>query len=226
MIKAVILDLDDTLCLTEEACFNMENEVLISMGRKAMPRDLHRSTWGRPLFEAIVDRSPGIDIDLFRKAYEPLIDEYVTTGKLDAIPPENVQALKQLAASGKSLLVLTSRENSELAHILKPAHVLSGHIETFYFKDNMQYHKPDPRAFAHIEHQHGWKPNECIYVGDSIGDAVSAKGAGLWFIASLESGLRTRLDFADYAVDAYVQVFPEVVKAVQMIDELEKASNG
>jgi len=41
VIKAVVIDLDDTLCLTEEACFDMENEVLVKMGLKPMSRDIH-----------------------------------------------------------------------------------------------------------------------------------------------------------------------------------------
>jgi phosphoglycolate phosphatase-like HAD superfamily hydrolase len=38
MIRAVIVDVDDTLCLTEEASFALENEVLSRMGRPPMPR--------------------------------------------------------------------------------------------------------------------------------------------------------------------------------------------
>lgn len=31
MIKLVIIDIDDTLCLTERACFSLENEIGISL---------------------------------------------------------------------------------------------------------------------------------------------------------------------------------------------------
>lgn len=68
MIEAVVIDLDDTLCLTEAACFEMENEVLERMGRLPMPREVHLETWGRPLFEAISDRAPGIDVEAFKTA--------------------------------------------------------------------------------------------------------------------------------------------------------------
>ena len=45
-IRAVIVDVDDALCLTEEASFHLENEVLVQMGRPPMPRALHLATWG------------------------------------------------------------------------------------------------------------------------------------------------------------------------------------
>ena len=68
MIKAVALDIDDTACLTEAARFELENSVLAQMGLAPMSREVHVQTWGRPLFEAIMDRSPGIDVDAFKEA--------------------------------------------------------------------------------------------------------------------------------------------------------------
>lgn len=61
-----------------------------------------------------------------------------------------------------------------------------------------------------------------MYVGDAISDAIASKGAGLHFIASLESGLRTRKDFADYNVDVFIDTFSEVVAAVSEIERLQK----
>lgn len=221
MIKAVILDLDDTLCLTEAACFEMENEVLRAMGRREMSREIHKATWGKKLFEAIEDRSPGIDTIEFRMAYAPIIRKYTEEGKLDALPEENYSALDELILMGKQLVVLTSRTHGELEHLLAPDHHLAERVETFYYEENMQYHKPDPRAFEHIEREHGWKPDECVYVGDSLSDAQAAKDAGLHFIASLEGGLRTEANFLkqpDAPVDVFITRFPDVIDAVQRLD--------
>lgn len=218
-IKAVILDLDDTLCLTEAACFEMENTVLQNMGRAPMSRQLHQDTWGKPLFEVIPKRSPGVDIVAFRAAYVPIIAEFTSSGKLDAIPEQNLTALDQLTKLGKQLVVLTSRTHDELKHMLDPIHPLASRVAHYYHKDNMQYHKPDPRAFDHIEREHGWKPDECVYVGDSVGDAAAATGGGLHFVASLESGLRAREDFSAYNVDAFINTFPEIVEAVKLIEQ-------
>lgn len=109
MIEAVVIDLDDTLCLTEAVCFDMENEVLQRIGRPPMPRDLHVETWGKPLFDVIGVRSPGVDVEAFRDAYHPIIAEYTASGKLDSIPDENYGALDRLIGLGKSLMILTSR---------------------------------------------------------------------------------------------------------------------
>jgi len=218
MIKAVILDFDDTLCLTQRAGFALENETLAKMGRPPMSLDIHKATWGQPLPEAIKVRSPGISAEVFLKTFAPLMKQYFLEGKIDHVSEANLAALHQLAHNNKTLLLVTSRTHEEVEHILHADHVLSKHIEAFYYRGNMDYHKPDPRAFELIERNHNWKPEECVYVGDSLSDAASAKGAGLHFIASLESGLRSKEDFANYPVDAFITTFPEVVTAVSAIE--------
>lgn len=218
MIEAVVIDFDDTLCLTEAACFEMENETLVKMGRPAMEREVHIKTWGQPLFDAISVRSPGIDVEAFKAAYHPVIADYIKNGKLDAIPEANYLALDKLIAMGKALFVLTSRTHGELKHLLEPDHLLASRVKTFYYKDNMQYHKPDPRAFDELISDNGLTPSRCVYVGDSIGDSVAAKEAGLLFVASLESGLREKQDFDEEKVDAYIQRFPDIVAVLKNLD--------
>ena len=220
MIKAVVIDFDDTLCLTEENCFELENEVLIRMGREPMSREIHLKTWGKPLFETISTRSPGLDVNEFSRNYHQVIEEYVSSGKLDAIPKPNLAALDTLSANGKQLMILTSRTHVELKHILEPAHALAKRIDAFYYKDNMEFHKPDPRAFAELLKHHSLLPGDCVYVGDSISDADAANEAGLKFICSLESGIRSKVDFKNHCVDAFIHAFPDVVKVVKELDSL------
>jgi len=218
MIEAVVIDLDDTLCLTEAACFEMENETLTQMGRAPMSRELHIATWGQPLFDIISTRSPGINLEEFKAAYHPIIAEYTRSGKLDTIPAENYAALDRLTEMGKLLLVLTSRTHTELQHLLEPDHLLASRVKTFYYRDNMQYHKPDPRAFDELLADNGLHPANCVYVGDSVSDATASNEAGLLFIASLESGLRQKKDFDGKNVDAFIPRFPDIVDAVAALD--------
>lgn len=219
MIKAVVIDVDDTLCLTEAASFELENTALIRMGREPMPRSIHIATWGKPLFEAIVTRSPGVDVEAFKVEYHPAIAEFIADGRLDAIPEENYVALDSLIEAGMQIMLLTSRTHGEFRHILEPDHLLASRVTAFYYKDNMQFHKPDPRAFDELLQAHNLLPESCIYVGDSPSDAQASNEAGLHFIASLESGIRQRQDFDGFRVDGFINRFPEVVNAVAQINK-------
>jgi phosphoglycolate phosphatase len=221
MIRAVVLDVDDTLCLTEAVCFDLENDVLARIGRPPMPRSVHRATWGMTLFAALPLRSPGVDLDAFAGAYDAVRDAYVAAGRLDAIPEANLAALDRLVRDGRLVLLLTSRTAAEVAHLLAPDHRLAARLAagrpggtTVYHGGNMRYAKPDARAFDELLADTGLAPQQCVYVGDSPGDAQAATGAGLRFVACLEGGIRSRADFAAYPVDAFVDTFPAVVEVV------------
>jgi phosphoglycolate phosphatase len=215
MIEAVIYDVDDTLCSTEAAAFELENHVLVQMGRIPMEREIHIETWGRPLEEAIALRSPGVDMDTFVALYSETVPQRVASGLLDVIPEASYQSLDRLKAAGKLGVIVTSRAQFELQHMLDAAHPLATRIADFYHKGNTAYHKPDPRVFDELFAKYDQlSPERCVYVGDSVTDAQAANEAGLLFVASLESGLRSREDFADYKVAAFIGRFAEIADTV------------
>lgn len=218
MIKAVIFDIDDTFSLTEAVSFEIENAILQRMGQAPMSRKVHLETWEQPLSKALAIRSPGTDAEAFKAAYFPLIDEYTRSGKLDIIPDANYEALDKLAELDKTLMILTSRTHKRVMHMLEPNHLLAGRVKAFYYRDNLRFRKPDPRVFDELLKDTGLLPEHCVYVGDAVKDCQAAKGAGLHFIACLESGLRQQQDFAGVPVDIFIDKFPDVVSAVQSLD--------
>jgi len=219
MIKAVILDFDDTLTLTEEACYRLGNDVLKQMGRPKMDRKVHMETWGQQIFEVMGVRSPGIDLEEFKKIYSKVLDEYINSGNFDQIPETNFETLRQIEKQGKHLAILTGRSKAELRHILVEEHLLNGLIKEFYHQDNLCYQKPDPRTFDDIINKNNLKPAECVYVGDSLNDAKAALGAKMNFIATLESGLRKKEDFTKLGVDYFIYKFPDLLKAIKCLDK-------
>jgi len=219
MIEAVIVDVDDTLCLTEAASFDLENDVLARMGRPPMSRAIHLATWGEPLLDAMPYRSPGLDLARFAALFPAEHQRYLAEGRLDVIPAENLEALDALAAPGRTIMLLTSRAEAEVRHLLEPGHALAGRVTGAYHQGNTKFRKPDPRVFDELLAETGFRPERCVYVGDSPGDAVAAAGAGLRFIACLESGVRRADEFEPRFVSAVVATFPEVVAAVDGLEQ-------
>lgn len=216
-LSAIIIDFDDTLCMTEEACFELENEVLRRMGRQAQSREVHRQTWGPQLEVAMQTRSPGIDMGEFWRVLDVVRPEFIAAGRFDQVSQASLEALDTLASDGYRLFILTSRVEREVLHLLDPSHHLAGRITEIYHADNTTHIKPDPRAFDALLATHNLSPEECIYVGDSPSDGIAAKGAGMHFIASFESGLRTSDDFADIAIDATISHFTELPAAIKSL---------
>ncbi|MEV4347123.1 HAD hydrolase-like protein [Actinoplanes sp. NPDC049596] len=214
MIKAVIVDVDDTLCLTEAASFELENEVLARMGRPPMTREVHLATWGETLLAAMPLRSPGVDLELFAELFPVLHQRYLAEGRLDVIPAENLAALDRLVESGCTILLLTSRTEAEVRHLLAPDHVLAGRVTGAYHQGNTRFRKPDPRVFDELLAETGLRAEHCVYVGDSPGDAVAAGGAGIRFVACLQSGVRRLDEFDPRYVTASVDSFPEIPSVI------------
>lgn len=210
MIKLVILDIDDTLTMSENAWFHIENNVAKSLGLPLMDREAYRKRWGTPVREAIAMRAPKEAVEAFMKELIRVTPALVAKGEVDIITKENLKTLDEIKSLGKHLAVLTSREFFEMEHFLKPSHPLNKTIEAFYYRDNSLYLKPDPRIFNKILQDFKMWPEEALYVGDTVGDALCAKGAGLHFIALLESGLKKREDFATIPVDFFANSFPEI----------------
>ena len=219
-IKAVINDIDGNLILSEEPCWHLENEIFRQMKLPPMTRQIHHDTWGMKLGEAVIVRSNGkADVETFWQLFPKVYQQFVESGRLDSVTKENLAAIKQIRLMKLGHIVLTSRTSVERAHLMNPKSPLASVTDAFYYKENMKYQKPDPRAFEHIESEHGLKPSECVYVGDQPTDAIAANGAGLYFIANLEEGLRSKEDFADYRVNAYIDKFtdlPAVLKDISM----------
>lgn len=88
-------------------------------------------------------------------------------------------------------------------------------VKAFYYRDKIQYHKPDPRAFDELLNEHELSPEHCVYVGDSVSDAIASKEAGLLFVANLESGLRQKENFINTTVDAYIRSFPDIINIIK-----------
>ncbi|BCY14142.1 hypothetical protein L3i22_092300 [Actinoplanes sp. L3-i22] len=210
----MIVDVDDTLCLTEAASFELENDVLAALGRPPMSRAVHRATWGEILLDAMPHRSPGVDLDRFAALFPIWHQRYLAEGRLDVIPPENLATLDRLVLDGRTVLLLTSRTEPEVRHLLEPDHVLAGRVAGAYHQGNTRFRKPDPRAFDELLIETGLSPERCVYVGDSPGDALAAGGAGIRFIACLQSGVRGLDDFDPRYVTAAVDTFPEILSAI------------
>lgn len=129
----------------------------------------------------------------------------------NAVSEENLATLKALKKQGVKIAILTSRTLPEVKHFMRENHPLHAVLDGFYHRDNLQFLKPDPRVFNKALTDFQVTPQECVYIGDAVSDAVAAKGAGMHFIAVLESGLRKKEDFKNSNVDFFANTFSEIL---------------
>jgi HAD superfamily hydrolase (TIGR01549 family) len=214
MIKLVTVDFDGTLCMTEESTYFIENEVAVQMGHEPMSREVHKKTWGQELEMAIQERVPGINTEKFMKLLYEAHMIAVEEERIDAVSPENIEALDKILENNLKLALLTSRSIDEANHLMHQTHPLNARMEKFYYKENSDFLKPDPRVFEKALKDFDVEPSEVVYVGDAVSDAIAAKGAGLHFVAVLESGVRVKKDFKNLGVDYFATTFFEATNYI------------
>lgn len=222
MIKLVVIDFDDCLCQTEEACFHFENAVAGSLGLPPMTREVHRSNWGVPLAQAIPQRIPGVDSEEFMRQFAVLLPQYIANGTFDPITDGTLSTLRQLRRQQRTVCIFTARVKTEIKHLVAANHPLHGLIDHWYYQEYTEqvtgFHKPDPRALTGILTEFGVPAEQAVLVGDSPSDGSCANGANVPFIASMESGLRTRTDFAQLNVAQYIEHFAQLPEAIAQLE--------
>ncbi len=210
-IKLVLIDIDDTLCLTEKTSFDTENRIAVQMGFSPMSRENHIKNWGKRIQEAIVERVPGIAVTEFMDRFVAENAKLVSQGMLDSLSENNINTLKVLKDMGKPMAIVTSRTHGEVKHFLSESHIIQNYITDFYYDGNLKYLKPDPRVFQEILAKFEVNSDEALYIGDSVTDAMCAKSANLHFIAVLEGKIRQKADFDGIDVDFFVNTFKDII---------------
>ena len=201
--------------MTEASAYKIENLVAQEMGFAPMTREDHTKNWGQPLQEAIFGRIPGIDARVFMEEYEKVLPEFINSGEVDVITEINLKTLDKIRDRSIKTAILTSRSYMEVKHLLAETHPIASKIDAFYHRDNTGYVKPNPKVYDKALQYFNVKPNEAVYVGDNLGDAISAKEAGLHFIALLESELLTKEDFKSIPVDYFALKFEDILVYIE-----------
>ena len=152
----------------------------------------------------------------FMRRFDKMLPEAIQSGRMDMVADKNLKVLDQLKAAGKKLAVVTSRSYIEVKPMISLDHPLGTRIDAFYHRDNSEHLKPDPRVFNKPLYEFDITPQEAVYVGDSLKDGFAAKGAGLAFVAVLESGLVNKQAFANVniAVDHYADNFEDCLNFI------------
>ena len=145
------------------------------------------------------------------RLFDKMLPQAIKNGVMDAVPATNLAVLDKLKEAGKKIAIVTSRSYIEVKPMISLDHPLGSRIDAFYHRDNSDHLKPDPRVFNKALYEFDVTPNEAVYVGNALKDGFAAKGADLYFVAVLESGLVSKQDFANVNinVDFYADKFTD-----------------
>lgn len=191
MIKIAVFDLDGTLVDSLTDLAQSVNKGLKKAGCKEQPIENYKHYVGNGR-EVMVRRAMGEkskDENLLKIAIETFNAEYAlhcndNTKDYDGCD----KMLDSLAQNGIKTAVLSNKPDEFVGAIV--AKVYPNHTFTEAWGQKPEYkRKPDKEALTAMLNKHGINPDECIYVGDSDVDVLTAKNAGV-HMAGVEWGFR------------------------------------
>ena len=190
-VDGVIFDLDGTLINSKHDYGEMSRrvqKVLLDIGVESSILEKPGKTWqvtrGGP---GALDGLGILDSDkemIIQKITEALNSVEILSLETINVIPNAIETLKYLHNEGYSLGIATRacKEYSEKA--LKKLN-LDSYIDVMSARDEVDYPKPDPRHLFKVLDILSLKPENAVYIGDTVTDLNTARAANVNFIAYL-----------------------------------------
>lgn len=201
MIRTVLFDLDGTILDTNELIFRSFEHAWKRKGLPVVPRDRLAPHMGGKLHDMFREAG-GVRLE---QDIEELIGFYreynwAHHDELVCGFPHALDAMKELSAAGVRLGVVTTkiRMTSEMGLKLCGMYDL---MECIVSLDDVTHAKPHPEPVQKAVTAMGVLPDETLMVGDSPGDILSARAAGVrsaavaWSIKSKQELMRCEPDY-------------------------------
>ena len=202
-LQTILFDFDYTLVDSARGTIDGVNFAFEKMGLPTASDAAVRRTIGLSLpdiLAALAGDPYTKYVDEFTRLFFQRADEtMVALAEFYAEVPETVKALRGL---GIQLGIVSQKTRRYIQPILEKKNLLEA-FEVIVGGGDAAY-KPDPEGLLLAVAQTGSVPAKCLYVGDSVTDAETARRADIAFIAVL-SGVTPRTAFEDYDVYAILE---------------------
>ncbi len=221
MIKAVLLDMDGTLVNTLEDLAAAVNYAFAQYGLAPRPVENFRAYAGSGtktmLERALGDEAAPVPVETLLKVYS----NYYRTHFCDRTQPYPgmVQTVEALHAQGLKLGVVTNKIQYMSEQLAK--RFFPGCFSTVQGQRDPYPTKPDPALPRMAAAALGVQPEECLFVGDSDIDVLTAHNFGAKAIGALW-GFRTREELAGQGAEYLIADPREILHIVEGENHVRK----
>ncbi len=183
-LRIALFDFDGTLCDTVASIIRLTRHAC-RIADVPEPSEAHvRANIGEGLFDAGLDYAKGdeakaqIIYDEFRR--EAHREFTLPNLAVDPLFAGAKQALEALSEAGWLLGIVTNKGRHGLGQ-LTMRHGIADLIDVSFTADDMPVKPAPDMAIAAID-KYGIAPNRAVFIGDTINDALCAKGAAIPFV--------------------------------------------
>ena len=177
--KLAIFDLDGTILDTLQDLTDAVNYVLEKYGyKKAGIKEVRKNLGygGVNLISKVLGQQ--VEKEKFNEIYKNYLDYYSAHCDVKTEPYEGIyQMLENLKKVGMKLAVVSNKGDRQV-QILVESH-FKGLFDFAHGERKNVKRKPDREAIISIVNEFGFDVKECIYIGDSEVDLLTAKNSGM-----------------------------------------------
>jgi HAD superfamily hydrolase (TIGR01509 family) len=194
LVKGVVFDLDGTLVDSLKTTFDAFNHGIILCGGRIHSPDEIMAYFGPgegEIFAQIVGRERALEAYAACRQY---LDEHIGDVPLhDGVE----ELLRELAVRRVPISIVTGRSWNTTEVILKHHGILDRFL-TVIANDHVSLPKPAPHGIQLAVERMAFRPEDIVYVGDSVVDIQASKSAGARSVAALWDRMASREALADH----------------------------
>jgi phosphoglycolate phosphatase len=195
--KAVLFDFDYTLADSSKGVCESVSYALSEMGYACPSFEKICRTIGLPLveiFTVFTGNSEPNDAERFRKLFKEKADQVMKDGTV--IFNEVEPLFEYFKLNGIKCGIVSTKNRSRIKDVLD-RDCLNNSVDIIVGGEDVAAFKPDPEGLLMAIDNLNFKKADCLFVGDSLVDAKTAKNAGVDFIAVL-TGTTESEEFGEY----------------------------
>lgn len=216
MIKAVLFDLDGTLVDTLQDIANAANTVLAKHGFTAHDNEAYRRFVGNGAKNLMMQCAGVSEESVLEQLYTDFLEVY-DCGCLDTVRPYDgvTETLDVLAQKGYRLGVVTNKPHKQAVRII--SRLFGERIACVFGGCNDYPRKPHIAAVQLAAKALGVNVSECLFVGDSDVDVLTARAAGIPCVGCT-FGFRGEEELRTAGADRLINNFSELQKLVLLFE--------
>ncbi len=209
--KGIIFDLDGTLLDTLEDIAISTNYVLKIFGKEPIPVEKYKYLVGEGAPKLIRDVLPDVSKDEMQRAFELYEKHYATQyDKNTKLYGGISKLLTFLQKKGLKMSILSNKPNS-FTKLCAVKYLRDWKFEAVYgIRDGIP-RKPDAAGAFEILKELKLEPNECLFMGDTKIDMITAKNADIDSIGVLW-GFRDRAELEKNGAKYIVKTPSDAIK--------------
>jgi HAD superfamily hydrolase (TIGR01509 family) len=208
-ISGVLFDHDGTLVDSLAMVVEATNRVLAGHGRSVVSAPVIIADMVYPTIERMARHAQVSDPALQRRLAADFVVAARSSDPALARPYPGIAALVgALGARGVAMAVVSNNDGVFVRRVMAE-HGFEGAFACVYGEEDMPAPKPDPRGIIQAAAEMARRAEECLFVGDSGGDAAGAHAAGMRAVG-VTWGIHTRVQLAgmgfDWLIDQPVEL--------------------